>query len=212
MAIDPINLYDFEARAEMALPRHIWDFIQSGACDEMIATKRNRAALDAISLRPRFLADISERDSSTTVLGKKVSFPVMIAPAGNQGIAHPDAELATAKAAGEAGTVMVLSTASSFGMEEVAGVATGPLWFQLYHFGYDLTKMLVTRAERAGYSAICLTVDTPVPAYRERMSAIATSAPGACSWGTSLESRVSWVWSRGPMSCIAGSRLRTSPL
>ena len=168
MAIDPINLYDFEARAEMALPRHIWDFIQSGACDEMIATRRNRAALDAISLRPRFLADISERDSSTTVLGKKISFPAMIAPAGNQGIAHPDAELATTKAAGEAGTVMVLSTASSFGMEEVAGVATGPLWFQLYHFGYDLTKMLVARAERAGYLAICLTVDTPVPAYRER--------------------------------------------
>lgn len=168
MAMDPINLYDFEAQAEMVLPEPIWDFIHGGACDEMIATRRNRAALDAISLRPRFLVDVSKRDASTTVLGQRIGFPVMIAPAGNQGIAHPDAELATAKAAGEAGTVMVLSTASSFSMEEVAGVATGPLWFQLYHWRYDLTEMLVTCAEKAGYSAVCLTVDTPVPALRER--------------------------------------------
>ena len=98
-------------------------------------------------------------------------------------------------------------------MEEVAGVATGPLWFQLYHFGYDLTKMLVTRAERAGYSAICLTVDTPVPAYRERDVRNRYVRPRSLQLGN-------FVGKQGLLGlvagtderCIAGSRLRTSPL
>lgn len=130
--------------------------------------RRNRTALEAIALRPRFLVDISHRDLSTTVLGQKISFPVMIAPAGGQQYAHPDGELATARATGAAGTIMVLSTTSNYSLEEVAQAATGPLWFQLYHRGRELTEMLVHRAEEAGYSAICLTVDTPVRSPKER--------------------------------------------
>ena len=167
MRLDPINLFDFEARAKQALPPDIWGFIEAGAFDEN-TTRRNRAALDAISLRPRFLVESWKRDLSTTVLGQEISFPVMIAPAGNQGIAHPEGELATARAAGAAGTLMALSTSSSYGMEQVANAATGPLWFQLYHRGYDLTEMLVHRAEDAGFIAICLTVDSPVPGGKER--------------------------------------------
>jgi 4-hydroxymandelate oxidase len=162
-----MNLFDFEARAKEALPRQIWDFIEAGAFDE-VTTRRNRAALDAIALRPRFLVDVQSRDVSTTVLGQAVSLPVMISPAGGHKVAHPDGELATARAAGAAGTIMVLSTSSNHSMEEVAQAAKGPLWFQLYHRGYDLTEMLVHRAEEAGYSAICLTVDTPVPGPKER--------------------------------------------
>jgi isopentenyl diphosphate isomerase/L-lactate dehydrogenase-like FMN-dependent dehydrogenase len=102
------------------------------------------------------------------VLGEEISLPVMIAPAGSHALAHPDGELATARGAGMANTLMLLSTSSNYSLEEVAEAASGPLWFQLYHRGYELTEMLVRRAEAAGYKAICLTVDTPVPSPKER--------------------------------------------
>ena len=92
----------------------------------------------------------------------------MIAPAGSHMLAHPEGEVATARGAGMSNTLMLLSTASNYSMEEVAEAATGPMWFQLYHRGYDLTEMLVPRAEEAGFKAICLTVDTPVPSPKER--------------------------------------------
>ena len=167
MRLEPINLFDFEARAREALPRHVWDLIDAGAFDE-ITTRRNRAALDAVALRPSFMVDIQDRVLSTTVLGHPITFPVMIAPAGLHALAHPEGELATARAAGAAGTIFALSTFSSYGIEDVARVATGPLWFQLYHRGDDLTKMLVRRAEDAGYAAICLTVDKPLAGPKER--------------------------------------------
>jgi isopentenyl diphosphate isomerase/L-lactate dehydrogenase-like FMN-dependent dehydrogenase len=167
MRLDPINLYDYEARAKQVLPHDNWDFIDAGAMDEF-TTRRNRTAFEALTLRPRYLRDISHRDISTTVLGEKISMPVMVAPAGSHMLAHPDGELATARGAGMSNTLMMLSTSCNYSMEEVAEAATGPLWFQLYHRGYDLTEMLVHRAEEAGYKAVCLTVDTPVPSPKER--------------------------------------------
>jgi isopentenyl diphosphate isomerase/L-lactate dehydrogenase-like FMN-dependent dehydrogenase len=101
-------------------------------------------------------------------LGEEISLPVMISPAGSHALAHPDGELATARGAGMANTLMMLSTSSNYSLEEVAEAASGPLWFQLYHRGYGLTEMLVRRAEEAGFKAICLTVDTPVPSPKER--------------------------------------------
>ena len=162
MRLDPINLFDFEARTRQVLPPHIWDFIVSGAFDE-VTLKRNRSAFDAVALRPRFLVDVQDRDLSTTVLGQKVNFPVMVAPAGGYMMVHPEGDLAAARAAGAAGTIMALSTGSNYSIEEVGNVATGPLWFQLFHCGYESTALLVRRAEEAGYAAICLTVDIPVP-------------------------------------------------
>ncbi len=167
MRLDPINLYDYEAMAKQVLPHNDWDTIDAGAMD-MFTTRRNRSAFEALTLRPRFLRDISQRDISTTVLGEEISLPVMIAPAGSHMKAHPEGELATARGAGMSNTLMMLSTSSNYSMEDVADVATGPLWFQLYHRGYDLTEMLVHRAEEAGFKAICLTVDTPVPSPKER--------------------------------------------
>ena len=119
-------------------------------------------------MRPRFLADVQDRDTSTTVLGQTISLPVMLAPAGQHRIAHSEGELATARAAAAAGTIMALSTTSNYSLEAVARAATLRPWFQLYHRSYDLTQMLVHRAEEAGYAAICLTVDTPVPGPKER--------------------------------------------
>ncbi len=167
MRLDPINLYDYEARAKQVLPHNAWDFIDAGAMDE-ITTRRNRTAFDALSLRPRFLRDVTDRDISTTVLGDEISLPVLLAPSGQHMLAHPEGELATARGAGMSKTILMMSTASNYSIEEVAEVATAPLWFQLYHRGYDLTEELLHRAEEAGYTVLCLTVDTPVPSPKER--------------------------------------------
>jgi len=167
MSNDPINLYDYEERAKLTLPHNDWDTIDAGAMD-MFTTRRNRTAFEALTLRPRFLRTVEERNLSTTVLGEKISMPVVIAPAGSHMRAHPEGEVATARGAGMSDTLMMLSTSSNCSMEEVSQAASGPLWFQLYHRGYELTEMLVHRAEEAGFKAIVLTVDTPVPSPKER--------------------------------------------
>ena len=160
MHAELINLHVFEARAKEVLPDAVWNRLEGGAEDE-ITLRRNREAFERLTLRPRVLRDVAERDLSVTVLGRLISFPVMIDPTGPQRTVHPDGELATARAAGAAGTIMALSTASSYAIEEVAGAATGPLWFQLYHYGNELTPMLIERAEAAGYCALCVTADVP---------------------------------------------------
>ncbi len=167
MRMDPISLYDYEARARNLLPHNNWVFIEAGAMDE-ITTARNRAAFEALTLRPRFMRDTTERKIATTVLGTDISFPVMIAPTDSHLNAHPEAERATARGAGMSGTLMMCSTSSNCSMEEIAEAATGPLWFQLSHRGYDPTENLVKRAETAGYRAIVLTVDAPFPSPKER--------------------------------------------
>ena len=167
MANDPINLYDYEARAKLVLPHNNWEFIEAGAMDEY-TTRRNRSAFEDLKLRPRFMRDVSERSISTTVLGQEISMPVMVSPAGSHMLAHPDGEVATARGAGMSDTLMMLSTSSNYSMEEVADAATGPLWFQLYHRGWHFTETLVHRAEEAGFKAIVLTVDTPLASPKER--------------------------------------------
>ena len=167
MANDPINLYDYESRAKLVLPHNNWEFIEAGAMDEF-TTQRNRSAFEDLKLRPRFLRDVSERNISTTVLGQEISMPVMVSPAGSHMIAHPDGEVATAQGAGKSDTLMMLSTSSNYSLEEVSDAASGPLWFQLYHRGWHFTEMLVHRAEEAGFKAIVLTVDTPLPSPKER--------------------------------------------
>ena len=167
MRLEPINLYDYQDRAKQVLPPPLWDYIDGGVLDES-TVRRNRTALDQLTLRPRFLRDISQRDISTTLLGEPVSLPVLISPAGMHMNVHPEGELATARGAGMSCTLMILSTVSSYSMEEVAQAAGGPLWFQLYHRGRQFTEMLVRRAEDAGFKAICLTVDIPMRSPLER--------------------------------------------
>jgi 4-hydroxymandelate oxidase len=161
-----INLFDYEANAERALPPQIWDAIVGGAKDE-ITTRRNRLAFHELLLRPRYLRSVDGRSLATTVLGEPISLPVMLSPAGVHTIAHPDGEKATAIGAGRAGTLLMLSTFSSVSIEDVAAVATGPLWFQLY-FQRDTAESLLRRAASAGYGAIVVTVDVPVASPKER--------------------------------------------
>ena len=165
---EPVNLFEYEALARQRLELGHYDFIAGAATDE-ITLRRTRAVLDSIMLRPRMLTDISERDTGVTVLGQRISMPVMLDPAGNHAAAHPEAELATARAAGAAGTLMVVSSHAARTLEEVAAAATGPLWFQQYLFkDRGLTLEMAGRAEEAGYSALCITVDAKIKPKRER--------------------------------------------
>ncbi|HSC08812.1 MAG TPA: alpha-hydroxy acid oxidase [Steroidobacteraceae bacterium] len=164
----PVNLYDFEAAALARLPRPTRDYYCGGANDE-ITLERNRAAYEAIPIHYRVLRDVSHRDLSTSVLGIPLSMPIVVAPTACHQLAHPDGELATARAAGAAGTLMMISTLANYAMEDISRVATGPLWFQLYVYrDRGVTLELLQRAAAAGCRAIVLTVDAPVGGQRER--------------------------------------------
>src|SRR5258708_31430766 len=117
----------------------------------------------------RVVVDGREGNMGTNGLGEPVSMPILIAPTAFQGLAHPEGEVATVKAAGAAKTLMTLSTLSTFSIEEVMAVATGPVWFQLYLFkDRAISASLVKRAEVAGCKAIVFTVDVPLRGRRER--------------------------------------------
>jgi 4-hydroxymandelate oxidase len=164
----PINLRDYEALARERLPKFLWDFIEGGAEDELTIAE-NLAAFRRIHLRPRVLVDVSRRDLSTTVLGQPISMPVMVGPASMQRAAHAEGELATARAAGAAGTLAVFSAGSFYSIRQIAAAASGPLWFQLYPLiNREATARMVANAEAAGCKAIVLTVTAFYGARRER--------------------------------------------
>ena len=162
-----VNLYDYERAARARLSTEVWDFIAGGVGRE-VSLERNCAAFDELPLVPRFMVEVSERSTATTVLGRRISFPVMTAPAGIQGRVHPDGDLAATRAAGSAGTIAVVPIAAEHSLEDVADVASGPLWLQLFHYGSELTGHLAARAEAAGYAAVCVTVDTVVGSDKDR--------------------------------------------
>jgi L-lactate dehydrogenase (cytochrome) len=162
-----INVYDVRERARW-LPRAVFDAIDGGAGEE-VTLRANTAAFDDIWFRPRSLVDVSVRDTSTTVLGRRVSMPLLLAPCGMARVANSQAELAVARAAGDAGTIFVLSHASSYPLEDVAAAASGPLWYQLYlPPDRDETSRILERVEGAGYDVLCVTIDEPIAAKRER--------------------------------------------
>jgi isopentenyl diphosphate isomerase/L-lactate dehydrogenase-like FMN-dependent dehydrogenase len=164
-----LNISDYERAARKRLPKPIFDMVAGGAGDEL-TMRANRRAFNAVTLRPKPFVDITVRDTSTTILGVPTSMPIMLDPCGYQRMAHREAELAVARAAGSQGTGYVLSTVSSYPMEDVARISTGPKWFQLYLPPGDVseTEVLVKRAKDAGFDALCLTVDTTMRALRER--------------------------------------------
>ncbi|KAI9504450.1 hydroxyacid oxidase 1-like protein [Coemansia spiralis] len=158
-----VSLDDFEQHAVNNLDRNALDYYQSGAQD-MITLRENQRAFDRILIRPRVLRDVSQIDTTTTVLGQQVSSPICIAPTAMQRMAHPDGECATARAAAKNQTCMVLSSWSTTSIEDVAAAsnASAPKWMQLYIYkDREATRKLIERAQDSGYSAIALTVDTP---------------------------------------------------
>jgi 4-hydroxymandelate oxidase len=166
--VEPVNVFDFEAIAREKLSPAAYDYYAGGAHDE-VTLRENRAAYDRLSLAYRVLVDVSRRELSTAVLGQPVAMPVLVAPTAFHRLADPEGEVATARAAGKAGTVMILSTLSTSTIEAVVSAATGPVWFQLYVYrDRGATEGLVRRAEAAGCRALVLTVDAPLIGRRER--------------------------------------------
>ncbi|CAI0548488.1 unnamed protein product [Linum tenue] len=161
------NVMEYEEIARQKLPKMVYDYYASGAEDQW-TLKENRNAFSRILFRPRILVDVSNIDMTTTVLGFKISMPIMIAPTAMQKMAHPDGENATARAASAADTIMTLSSWATSSVEEVASTGPGIRFFQLYVYkDRNVVAQLVRRAERAGFKAIALTVDTPRLGRRE---------------------------------------------
>ncbi len=164
-----VTLADFEAPARSVMDPAAFDYVAGGAWDES-SLRANDEAWRRYRLRPRVLVDVASVDASTTMLGMPTSLPVAIAPMAVHGLAHPDGEVATARAAGAAGIPFILSTTSSRSIEEVAaGAADANRWFQLYvQVDPGRTRELVERAVVARYRAIVLTVDLPRLGIRDR--------------------------------------------
>ena len=163
-----LNLNQFEEYARKQMEPYAFAYYYGGAGDE-ITLRRNLDAWKRFSLRPRVFVDISSVDISSSMLGTPVTMPVGFAPTALHKFAHPDGELASARATAEAGALICLSTLSTYSIEEVAKAGGGPRWFQLYvHKGRELAIELVQRAVASGYSGIVITADLPVPGYRER--------------------------------------------
>ncbi|KAF9683731.1 hypothetical protein SADUNF_Sadunf04G0044800 [Salix dunnii] len=161
------NVMEYKEIARQKLPKMVYDYYASGAEDQW-TLKENRNAFSRILFRPRILIDVSKIDMSTTVLGFKISMPIMIAPTAMQKMAHPEGEYATARAASAADTIMILSSWATSSVEEVASTGPGVRFFQLYVLkDRNVVVQLVRRAERAGFKAIALTVDTPRLGRRE---------------------------------------------
>jgi 4-hydroxymandelate oxidase len=164
-----LNLFDVEAEARALLPPEVYDYIAGGATDE-VSLHRPRDVFEQIRLRPRVMVDVSTCDTETTVLGHRVPYPILVAPSGDHGIAHPAGEPETARGVAAAGTVMVASCGSTYSLEDIADAAPdGARWFHLPLFrDRGVAKELIRRAEASGYTAFCLTVDHKVTALRER--------------------------------------------
>ena len=164
-----VSLPEFHHLAQAVVEQTALDYVDGGAWSE-VSLAENEAAWLRYRLRPRVLVDVSRLDPSTTMLGAAVSMPVGIAPMAAHGLVHPEAELATARAAAAAGVPFTLSTVSTRSIEAVAEAAPdGIRWFQLYaQADPGRSRSLVERAVAAGYRAIVLTVDLPVLGYRER--------------------------------------------
>lgn len=165
--MEPINIHEYEKLAQSRIHPTAWDFYAGGSDDEL-TLRENRTAFEHIRLRPRVLVDVSNCDVRTKVLDIPLQMPIMVAPTSGHGMAHTEAECATARAAGASGTLMIVSSDATRSMEEIAHEATGPLWFQLYINTFKQAESYVRRAEAAGYSAIVLTVDMPRLSRRER--------------------------------------------
>ncbi|XP_013736232.2 peroxisomal (S)-2-hydroxyacid oxidase GLO3-like isoform X1 [Brassica napus] len=162
-----VNVNEFQELARQALPKMYYDFYSGGAGDQH-TLKENMEAFSRIMFRPRVLVDVTKIDMSTRILGYPLSAPIMIAPTGSHGLAHPEGETATAKAAAACNTIMIVSSMSSCTLEEVASSCNAVRFFQLYVFERrDVSAQVVRRVERAGYKAIVLTVDVPKLGRRE---------------------------------------------
>jgi 4-hydroxymandelate oxidase len=165
----PINVWDYERLAEETLDEASFGYFAGGAGDEH-TVRANVAAFDRWRLRPRVLVDVGHVSAKTAVLGVDIATPIITAPVAYQRMAHPEGEVAVARGAAEAGTIVCLSSFTTSSPAAVAQAAPAERrWFQLYwHPDRGVTKAMLDQAREAGFSAVVLTVDLPVLGPRER--------------------------------------------
>jgi len=191
------NIADLRIIAKRRLPAGVFDYIDGGAEDES-ALLRNSEAFRRIEFRPRVLRDVSGVDPSTTLLGKPLSFPLVLAPTGFNRIADPAGELSVARSAARAGVPYTLSMAlGTRSMEEIAGVSDGPKWFQVYVWrDRGLVREMIERAAAAGFETLVLTVDTAVFGRRERDVRRGYTLPPKLGLETVLDGirHPGWTW------------------
>ena len=189
-----VTVDDLRRVAKRRLPGGVFDYIDGGAEDERTMA-RNSDAFAELEFRPNVLRDVSEIDTSTTLLGKHISLPLVLAPTGYSRIAHSQGELSVARAAARAGLPYSLSTMSTRSIEEVAAVSSGPKWFQVYTWkDRGLVRELVERARAADYEALWLTVDTAVLGRRERDVRNGYTFPPQLGPGTILDGMLHPAW------------------
>jgi L-lactate dehydrogenase (cytochrome) len=190
-----VTVDDLRRVAKRRLPTGVFDYVDGGAEDERTLA-HNSSAFARLEFRPDVLRDVSEIDTSTTLLGKRIPLPLILAPTGYTRITHSQGELSVARAAARAGLPYSLSTMSTRSIEEVAAVSDGPKWFQVYTWkDRGLVKELVERAAAAGYEALWLTVDTAVLGRRERDVRNGYAFPPQLSPRTILDGILHPAWS-----------------
>src|SRR3954449_6479992 len=190
------SVADLRRIAQRRLPGGVFDYIDGAAEDERTLAA-NEAAFAATTFRPRVLRGVEKIDISTTVLGRPVSYPLVLAPTGFTRIADPQGELAVARAAERAGLPYTLSTLSTRSIEEVRAVSNGRLWFQVYAWrDRGLVKEMIDRAAGARYEALVLTVDTAVLGRRERDVRRGFSLPPTIGPRTIVDGALHprWTW------------------
>jgi 4-hydroxymandelate oxidase len=198
-----ITLDDYEREARGTISPAAWEYIHSGAADEH-TLRWNRDAYARIKLSPRVGRDVSAVDTRCELLGHQLAHPILLAPVA----AHPDGEIATADAARETKTGMVLSSYTSRPIEDVLKVRPDPLWFQLYLQERAATRELASRIAQLGFSALCLTIDTPTAGARDRQARAGfefpelpyrTVEPGdnPCTWDD-----VAWIREAAPVPLV----------
>jgi L-lactate dehydrogenase (cytochrome) len=180
------NFEDFRKLAKKKLPSPIFHYIDGGADDE-VTLNRNTSSFNDCDLVPNVLNDVSNIDMSTTVLGEKIDFPLFPAATAMHRLYHHEGERASAKAVEKMGTIFGTSTMGTVSIEEIAKVNKGPKLFQLYiHKDRGLTDNLLERCKKAGFSSMCLTVDTVVAGNRERDRRTGFTTPPKLTLGSLL--------------------------
>ena len=192
MALNFVTNQEIIMAARRNLTQNVWHYLTGGAESETTMC-RNRFGLDSLAFRPRVLIDVAKIDTSTTFLGHELSIPVMLAPIGSLQSITPGGGVTVARAAGEFGTVNFVSSVTQPSLEEIAAASRNPRIFQLYVQG-DLkwVENLLARVKRAGYSALCLTVDTAHYGHRERQMMDRWLPPSRR--GTGYEYRAGLTW------------------
>jgi L-lactate dehydrogenase (cytochrome) len=163
-----VNIGDLRRIAKRRLPRVVFDYIDGGAEGE-VTLRENRRVFDEVTFRPRHAVATASCDLRTRLPGADVALPFLLAPVGSSRMFYPRGEEAAARAAGEAGTGYTLSTLSGCRLEDVKAASSGPVWYQVYLAGgRDVARGAIRRAKAAGFSALVVTIDTPVAGLRER--------------------------------------------